>query len=90
MSSNTNTDIALLQKDVSYIKEWMEEMKEQHKEIKAILQTFPERFASKWDHESNSKRIAELEDDKKAIIKWIVIAFIAIISSLIWLAKYIW
>lgn len=103
--SNTNTSIAVIQKDIEYIKESIQEQKKidsseherqnkQISEIKAMLEKFTDTahntFATKEDHETNSKRIAELEEDKKAVFKYITIGFISIILTLAWVTKYMW
>lgn len=90
--SNTNTEIALMKKDIEYIKQSMLEQKEQHKALYDMLKDFidssPEKFVTRPEHENNAKRISELEADKKAIIRWIVVSFIWIILVLTWLSKY--
>ena len=52
------------------------EFKSLHSKLDKFIDTCNETFATKQDHEANSKRITELESDKKAIIKWIVISFV--------------
>lgn len=87
--SNTNTEIALLKQETQYIKEWVARLEkkqdEQHKllydMLKDFIETSWETFATKKDHEQNSKRIDELESDKKSVIKWIVGSSLTIISA---------
>lgn len=96
--SNTNTEIALLKQETQYIKEWVARLEktqiEQHtllynmmKELKDSLPETFKNFATKEDHETNSKRIEELENDKKAIIKWIILSFVWIILAWAWITK---
>lgn len=75
--------------------EWMARLEkkqdEQHKllydMVKEMKDSLPEtlkNFATKSDHEQNSKRIDELESDKKSVIRWIVGSSLTIILA--WMA----
>ena len=44
--------------------------------MKEMRDSLPEKFVTRPEHEDNEKRINELEEDKKAIIRWIVGSFI--------------
>lgn len=96
MATNTNTEIALLKQETQYIKEWVARLEKKQDEqhtllynmVKEMRDSFPEKFVTRPEHEENEKRIAELEWDKKAIIKWIIASFIWIILVLTWLSKY--
>ena len=80
MPPNTNTEIALMKKDIEYIKDSISEQKEQHKALydmlKGFIESAPDKFVTRKEHDDNRTRISVLEEDKKAIIKWIVVSFI--------------
>lgn len=76
--------------------EWMARLEKKQDEqhnllynmMKEMRDSFPEKFVTRPEHEDNEKRIKELEDDKKAIIKWIILSFVWIILTLAWISKY--
>jgi hypothetical protein len=71
-----------LRKDM---KDWNQTI---HDKLDKFIDKVDKNYATKQDHEENSKRITELESDKKAILKWIVISFIWILATLLWISKY--
>ena len=84
--SNTNTEIALIKNDISYMKWDIQDIK---KILKEFIDSAPDKFATKEQHEQNSKRIEELESDKKAVLKWIVLAFISSLWVFLWIDKFL-
>ena len=61
--------------------DWLEKL------IRESFLALPDTYATLSDHAKNENRIKELEDDKKAIIKWILWSAITIISAWIATAK---
>lgn len=70
--SNTNTEIALMKKDIEYIKQSMLEQKEL---MKDFIASSKDTFATKEEHKANEKAIEEIRSAHTKIA-WSALSFI--------------
>lgn len=95
-TSNTNTEIALLKQETQYIKEWVARLEKKQDEqhtliynmVKEMRDSMPDKFVTRPEHIDNEKRISELEANKNAVIKWIIVAFIGMVIVITGLNKF--
>lgn len=90
--SNTNTEIALMKKDIEYIKESISEQKDQHKALYDMMKNFIESSPDKFVTKDELKPIKEKQVFHDEVISRIAWAsfwwFIAIIWAFIWITKF--